>query len=286
MEIIKDGIYCVTGGGGFIANHIIEKIIKKDAFVRTIGTNSNGLSLLKDKYDDKIEIINGNIKDLHKVTQLICDNVVGLFHLSAFKYVGLAEKQPRECIYSNIVGTLNILNVSVEKKIEFIVATSTAASVQSSTVYGTTKMLMEKLFNQYQTESPNQKFRIVRLGNILYSTGSVSYKWREAINKGEDIIISNGESTRFFMSIDNAIDSIFNCVDTVASSPYIPIIKSMSLNNLLSAMLIKHAPKNSDINIVTSVLREGENTHEKLNESGPYSNEVEQYTIEEILEII
>jgi UDP-N-acetylglucosamine 4,6-dehydratase/UDP-glucose 4-epimerase len=206
--------------------------------------------------------------------------------LAAFKYVGLAEKQPRECIYSNIVGTLNILNIAVEQKLEFVVATSTSASVQSSTVYGTTKMLMEKLFNQYQVENPNQKFRIVRLGNILYSTGSVSYKWREAINKGEDIIISNGESTRFFMSINEAVDSIFNCIDTMDSSPYISTIKSMSLDNLLAAMIIKHSPKNSSINIVTSVLREGENTHEKLNEAGPYSNEVEQYTVEEILEII
>lgn len=286
MEIIKNRIYCVTGGGGFIGNHIIDKIIEKGAFVRTIGTNKEGLSLLKDKYKDKIEIISGDIKDLQNVKQLICDNVVGLFHLAAFKYVGLAEEMPRECIYSNIIGTLNILNVSVTQGVEFIVATSTAASVQSSTVYGTTKMLMEKLFNQYQAENPTQKFRIVRLGNILYSTGSVSYKWRESINKGEDIIISNGESTRFFMSIDEAVDSIFNCIDTVDSSPYIPIIKSMSLDNLLASMIIKHSPKNSKINIVTSVLRKGENTHEKLNAAGPYSNEVEQYTIEEILEII
>jgi UDP-N-acetylglucosamine 4,6-dehydratase len=286
MEIIKNRIYCVTGGGGFIGNHIIDRIIESGAFVRTIGTNIEGLSLLKNKYKDKIEIINGNIKDLQNVKQLICDDVVGLFHLAAFKYVGLAEEMPRECICSNIIGTLNILNVSVTQGVEFIVATSTAASVQSSTVYGTTKMLMEKLFNQYQAENPKQKFRIVRLGNILYSTGSVSYKWRESINKGEDIIISNGESTRFFMSIDESVDSIFNCIDTMDSSPYIPIIKSMSLDNLLAAMIIKHSPKNSNINIVTSVLRKGENTHEKLNAAGPYSNEVEQYTIEEILEII
>jgi UDP-N-acetylglucosamine 4,6-dehydratase/5-epimerase len=286
MEIIKNKIYCVTGGGGFIANHIIDKIIESGAFVRTIGTNIEGLSLLKNKYKDKIEIINGNIKYLYNIEHLISAGTVGLFHLAAFKYVGLAEKQPRDCIYSNIVGTLNILNISVEQKLEFVVATSTAASVQSSTVYGTTKMLMEKLFNQYQIENPNQKFRIVRLGNILYSTGSVSYKWRESINKGEDIVISNGKSTRFFMSVDDAIDSIFNCIDTIDSKPYIPTIKSMSLDNLLSAMIIKFAVKDSNINIITSILRVGENTHEKLNETGPYSNEVEQYTIEEILEII
>lgn len=286
MNIIKNKTYCVTGGGGFIGNHVIDEIISNGAFVRTIGTNVSGLSFLKNKYGDKIEIIQGDIKNLDKIKHLITTNVVGVFHLAAFKYVGLAEKKPRECIYSNIIGTLNVLNISVENRLEFIVAASTAASVQNTTVYGTTKMLMEKLFKQYQTENPNIKFRVIRLGNVLYSTGSVSYKWKDSITKGNDIIITNGESTRFFMSVDEAVACIFTCMNTLDASPYIPIIKSMNLSNLLSAMVIKYSLKNSNINIITSVLREGENTHEALNENGPSSNEVEQYTVKEILEII
>lgn len=286
MMIIKNKIYCVTGGGGFIGSHIIDKIILGGAFVRTIGTSMDRLSVLKNKYGDKIEIIQGDIKDLSNIERLISKDVIGLFHLAAFKYVGLAEEKPKECIYSNIIGTLNILNISVKQGLKFVVATSTAVSVQTSTIYGTTKMLMERLFNQYQIENPTIRFKVVRLGNVLYSTGSVSYKWKDSIIKGEDVILTNGESTRFFMSISEAVDSIFVCLGISNSDPYIPIIKPMSLNNLLSAMIIKYSSKNSNINIITSVLRKGENTHEKLNESGPYSNEVEQYTIEEILEII
>lgn len=286
MKIIKNKIYCVTGGGGFIGNHIIDRLITAGAFVRTIGTNVQGLARLKNKYGDKIEIIQGDIKDLYNVERLIDSNVLGLFHLAAFKYVGLAEKKPRECIYSNIIGTLNILNVSVKHKLEFVVAASTAASVQVSTVYGTTKMLMEKLFTQYQVENTDIKFRTIRLGNVLYSNGSVSYKWKDLIIKGEDVVLTNGESTRFFMSIKEAVSSIFNCINSLDSRPYIPTMKSMRLDNLLSAMLIKYSSDSSNINVITSTLREGENSHEKLDEAGPYSNEVEQYTVEEILRII
>lgn len=286
MKIMKGKTYCVTGGTGFIGSHVIDEIISNGAFVRTIGNDIHALSILKDKYNDKIEVIKGDIKDLNSIKQLVTDGVVGLFHFAALKYIGLAEENPRKCIYSNIMGTLNILNVSVEQGLEFVMSVSTAASIQNSTVYGATKMLMEKLFNQYQIENPDIKFRIVRLGNVLYSNGSVSYKWKDLVIKGEEVIITNGESTRFFMSIDEAVTSIFVCLNTSTSSPYIPIMKSMSLDNLLSAIIIKYSSKDSDINVVTSVLREGENNHEKLNESGPYSNEVEQCTVEEILKII
>lgn len=144
---------------------------------------------------------------------------------------------------------------------------------------------MEKLFNQYQNENPNIKFKIIRFGNILYSTGSVSYKWKNSILNGEDITLSNGESTRFFMNIEQTINSIYECLNST-NILYIPDIKSMSLQYLLEAMIIKYSSNNKKININMAVLREGENNHEKLNENGPYSNEVEQYTVEEILNII
>ena len=286
MNITENKVYCVTGGGGFVANHVIDRLLEGGALVRAVGTNADGLAQLKDKYKDKIEVINGDIRDLHSVEKLISGDVEGVFHLAAFKYVGKAEIFPRECVYSNVIGTINVLNIAAERKVKFVVAASTAVSVQSSTVYGATKMLMEKIFNQYQIENPDRKFRVVRLGNILYSTGSVSYKWKESIDKGEEIVMSNGESTRFFMNVGSAVDSFFDCLDSPDSRPYVPDVKSMSLNNLLSAMLIKFATKDLNVNVVTSVVRAGENTHEKLNEEGPYSNEAEQYTVEEILEII
>lgn len=286
MEIIKDRTYCVTGGGGFIGSHLIEQIISNGAFVRTIDVNMDELSILKDKYGNKIEIIQGDIKDIDSVKKLITNDIIGVFHLAAFKYVGLSEKKTKECIISNIMGTLNVLDVSVEQNIGFVLGTSTAAAVQVSSVYGATKLLMERLFNQYQTENDNIKFRIIRFGNILYSTGSVTSKWRELIKEEKNVIVTDGEATRFFTEINETVDLLFECLDSQNPTPYIPDMKSMSINNLLSAMIQKYSPKGSNINIKRIGLQKGENLHEKMNNEGPYSNEVIQYTIKEIIKII
>jgi UDP-N-acetylglucosamine 4,6-dehydratase/UDP-glucose 4-epimerase len=286
MKIIKNKIYCVTGGGGFMGSHLVERIISEGAFVRTIGINLDELLILKNKYGDKIEIIQGDIKDIISVRQLITSGVLGVFHLAGFKYVGLSEKQTKQCISANVIGTMNVLDVSVEQNVEFVLGVSTAAAVQISSVYGATKMLMERLFNQYQTENSNIKFRTIRFDNILYSTGSVTSKWKNLIMNGQDITVTDLEATRFFSDINETIDLIFECLDSDSSKPFIPNIKSMSIGNLLLAMITKYSPKESNINIIKIGLQKGENKHEKMSENGPYSNEIEQYNIEEIIKKI
>jgi len=286
MKIIENKIYCVTGGGGFMGSHLVERIISEGAFVRTIGINLDELLILKNKYGDKIEIIQGDIKDIESVRQLITSGVLGVFHLAGFKYVGLSEKQTKQCISANVIGTMNVLDVSVEQNVEFVLGVSTAAAVQISSVYGATKMLMERLFNQYQTENSNIKFRTIRFDNILYSTGSVTSKWKNLIMNGQDITVTDLEATRFFSDINETIDLIFECLDSDSSKPFIPNIKSMSIGNLLLAMITKYSPKESNINIVKIGLQKGENKHEKMSENGPYSNEIEQYNIEEIIKKI
>ncbi len=282
MNIIKDKIYCVTGGGGFMGSHLVERIISQGGFIKTIGINIDELKNLTSKYGDRIEVIQGDIKDIDNLRKLITSDVVGVFHLAGFKYVGLSEKLTKECIYSNVIGTMNVLNVSSEQNVKFVLGVSTAA-VQVSSVYGATKMLMERLFDQYQREKPTIKFRTIRFDNILYSTGSVTSKWRDLIIKGEDITITDENATRFFTDIQETIDLIFKCLDSDSSKPYVPNMKSMSMGNLLSAMITKYSPINSKININKIGLQKGENKHEKMNDDGPYSNEVQQYTIKEIL---
>jgi len=281
MMILKNKTFCITGGSGFVGSHLIDYLIDNGAFVRTIDKTPD--LNLKKKYGDKINLIVGDIKNIKDIECLITNDCDGIFHLAAFKYVGLAEKKPTECINSNIIGTLNILEISNKYNLDFVLGVSTAASVHNTT-YGSTKKIMEKLFEENQINNKLMKFRIIRLGNILGSTGSVSDIWKNSIIENDDIQISNGESTRFFMDVKETIDMIFECLETETSEPYIPNIKSMSLNNLLNAMLKKYSTQK--INIIVKEVRNKENNHEKLHENGPYSNEVEQYTIEEIIKKI
>ena len=117
-----------------------------------------------------------------------CD---GIFHLAAFKDVILAKEHPLKAVQTNILGTLNLLKITVEEQnIKFILATSTDKAVQVSGTYGATKLLMENLFGDFeQINGSNCAYRIVRYGNVLHSTGSVLVKWKYALENRKDLSI-------------------------------------------------------------------------------------------------
>ena len=146
---------------------------------------------------------------------------------------------------------------------------------------------MERMFQQYEVDYPNIKFRIIRYGNVLYSTGSVLCKWKELLKQGKEVIVTEPKATRFFWTIDQAVDLIYDCMrDAIDSQPHFPSMKSMSIENLLKAMAEKYLPDGDGLQIKTIGLQPGENFHEKILEQGPASNEVDEFTIDEIKELI
>ena len=285
MKIKPNKTYLVTGGTGFLGEKLVEKIISMGGHVRVMSRNEGKLISLKHKYPS-VDIYAGDISDSFEVKQA-CQGIAGVFHLAASKHVGLAEKFSRECVKTNVIGTMNILEQTLAHKPEFIVGISTDKAAQVSGVYGASKLLMERLFKQYERLNDITEYRIVRYGNVLYSTGSVLCKWKDLIENRKQVIVTDPDATRFFWTVDEAISLIFECmVVSKDSSPYVPNMKSMRMEKLLEAMRRKYSPDNSPLNIKKIGLQEGENLHEKILENGPYSNEVEEFTIEEIMEKI
>lgn len=284
IKIEKDKLYLITGAGGFLGKELVKKVLELGGRVRAMGRDEGTLIYLKEKYP-QVEIHTGDISDLFEVKQAM-KGVDAVFHLAAFKHVGLAEKFSRECTKTNVLGSLNILDASLGQDLDFVLGISTDKAAQVSGVYGASKLLMERLFLQYEQLNPNCKYRIVRYGNVLYSTGSVLCKWKDLIEQGKEVIVTEQEATRFFWTIDQAIDLILDCMtNSENSNPYCPDMKSMSIKNLLQAMVEKYSG-GKEISIKTIGLQPGENLHEKVLNEGPYSNEVEQFTIEEIKELI
>ena len=284
MKIKKGKLYLVTGGSGFLGFPLVDKIISEGAKVRVIARDEGKLISLKEKYPD-IEIYPGDIADKFEVKQAM-KGVNGVFHLAASKHVGLAETFVRENIKSNTLGSLIILEVSLERDLDFILTTSTDKAAQVAGVYGATKFLVERLFKQFQSLNPKCQYRIVRYGNVLYSTGSVLCKWKDLIEQGKEVIVTEPSATRFFWNVEQAIQLIVDCLDeSIDSSPYCPSMKSMRIDNLLEAMVQKYG-NGQVIKIKKIGLQPGENLHEKVMEEGPYSNKCEQFTIEEIKDLI
>lgn len=284
IKIEKNKLYLVTGGGGFLGKPLVKTILDAGGRVRVIGRDEGTLVALKEVHPS-VEIYTGDISDKFEVKQSM-KGVDGVFHLAASKHVGLAEVFVRENIKTNTIGSLNIYEQSLEQKLDFILAISTDKAAQVSGVYGATKLLMERLSKQFEKLNPDCKYRMVRYGNVLYSTGSVLCKWKDLIEQGKEVIVTEPKATRFFWTVDQAIDLILDCMkNSTDSEPYCPDMKSMSIENLLQAMIQKYSG-GKEINIKVIGLQPGENLHEKVLDEGPYSNEVTQFTIEEIKELI
>jgi len=284
MKIIKNNLYLVTGGSGFLGHSLVERIINQGGKVRVIARGEGKLITLKEKFPS-IEIYTGDISDRFEVKQAMKD-VNGVFHLAASKHVGLAETFVRENVKTNTIGTLNILEESLNLDLEFVLGISTDKAAQVAGVYGATKLLMERLFTQYENLNSKCQYRIVRYGNVLYSTGSVLCKWKDLIKEGKEVIVTEPKASRFFWTVDQAIDLIMDCLTYAKNSkPYCPSMKSMTIDNLLKAMIQKYS-KGKNIPIKIIGLQPGENLHEKVMEQGPYSNEAEQFTVAEIIPLI
>lgn len=284
IKLEKNKTYLITGGAGFLGKALVERFYSEDYTLRVLGRDEGALISLKEKFP-RVEIFTGDISDAFEVRQAM-KSISGVFHLAASKHVGLAETYVRENVKSNVIGSLNIYDESLRSKIDFVLAISTDKAAQVSGVYGATKLLMERLASQFERLNPDCKYRIVRYGNVLYSTGSVLCKWKDLIQQGKEVIVTEPEATRFFWTVDQAVDLIEDCMrDATDSIPFCPSMKSMKVENLLTAMIEKYG-EGKEVPVKVIGLQPGENFHEKVLDKGPYSNEVEQFTIEEIKELI
>jgi len=285
IQIEKDKKYLVTGGSGFLGNKLIDRILSQGGKIVTIARDEGKLIQLHQKYPE-IEFFTGDISDRFEVKQCM-KGVDGVFHLAAFKHVGIAELQSRECVKSNVIGSLNILEVGVEENVDFMVGISTDKAAIVSGAYGASKFLMEYMWHQFDRVYEDITFRTVRYGNVLYSTGSVLCKWKDLLEEGKEIVITEPKATRFFWTIDQAVDLIFDCMENaVDSKPYVPDMKAMEMGDLLQAMANKYLPSGCELKIKEIGLQPGENLHEKIFSDGLSSKDAERFSTDEIIELI
>lgn len=274
----KNKKYLITGGTGFIGEALIERLIKM-GFKNLVVTarNEGKLVMLRNKFPS-IEIVPGDISEDFLVLKA-SQGVSGIFHLAAQKFLDLGEDHPLQCIQTNIFGTCSVLNVSIGQKMDFVVGVSTDKTLSVNSVYAATKLLFEKLFQEYQKVSPhNTKYRLVRFGNVVYSTGSVLCKWKDSISRGEPITITDPNATRFFWNVDGAVDLILDSINSSDSKPTFVGMKAIRIGTLLGAMLKKYG--NVQVNEIG--LQPGETLHERIDDTLPDSSKAEFFTQEEI----
>ena len=286
--IQKDELYLITGGTGVVGQALCSRILYMGGKVRVMSRTGSKLHALKEKYSD-IEIQIGDVLSDYDVTYAH-RGVKGVFHLAALAQ-SMQSGGASASIQTNILGSINVLNESLPKnttnhKLDFVLGVSSDKAVNVSGPYGATKFLMERLFDEYQEKNKKTKYRVVRMGNVIYSIDSVLYKWKSLLENGDKVIVTEPKATRFFLTKNQSVDLMLNGLASESSKPYCDIPKSTSIGNLLQAMANKYLPKGKELKVKEIGLQPNENLHEQIVDGGPMSNEMEQYTIKELEKMI
>ncbi len=272
----------IFGAPGFLGTELVARLISMGyTNILSVSRNEGSAVALKEKFP-MVSIMIGDIVDPWVVKKAM-EGARECYLLSAMKHVGLAENDVKSCISTNVVGTMNVINESIVTQPNLLVFISSDKAAQPNGVYGSSKKIGEKLMIEAGRINPYTAYRVVRYGNVLFSTGSVLCKWRDKMKNGEEIIVTNPEATRFFWSVDQALDLIFLCLkEATSAEPFIISMRSIRIGDLLEAMMEKYGR----VPVKTIGLQPGENMHEVIAEGIPDSFHSERFTKEEIFELI
>ena len=211
--------------------------------------------------EEILEFQIGDVRDFHSVAAVLRD-VDMVFNAAALKQVPICEYFPFQALLTNIAGPENIVRAIQELRIpiEMVVGISTDKACKPVNVMGMTKAIQERVFIQANLRCPDTRFVCVRYGNVLASRGSVIPLFHEQIRNGGPVTLTTLEMTRFMLSLDQAVDTIFAVVrEGRRGETYIPRVPSAKVVDIAAA-LVGGRP----IQTVVTGVRPGEKIHEIL----------------------
>ena len=129
-----------------------------------------------------------------------------VYHAAAYKHVPMVERNPSECIFNNLFGTLNMAQAAAGAGVNSFVLVSTDKAVRPTNLMGASKRMAELVLQALasQAEPGATCFSMVRFGNVLGSSGSVVPLFREQLARGGPLTVTHPEVTRYFMTIPEA----------------------------------------------------------------------------------
>jgi UDP-N-acetyl-D-glucosamine 4,6-dehydratase len=264
-ESIRGKRVLITGAGGSIGSELSKQVESFGAeellLVDHSEFNLYRIDSELQKRNHKNYLI--DIKNRDRVEEIFKSNRIDLvLHSAAYKHVPLCEENIESAVENNIIGSKNVIDLSIENRVPKVVIISTDKAVRPTNVMGTTKRIVE-LYAQ-NVDSRDTEIGAVRFGNVLGSSGSVIPKFRELIEKNQPITVTDPEITRYFMLISEACQLVLQA-GTLAKSGEIFILdmgKPVKIVDLAKRMLKLYGKESLPIEFIG--LRKGEKRFEEL----------------------
>ena len=203
----------------------------------------------------------GDVRDPHSVATALREADV-VFNAAALKQVPSCEYFPFEAVQTNVVGAENIIRAVREHRLEVetVVGVSTDKACKPVNVMGMTKAVQERLFVRANLDGGETRFVCVRYGNVLASRGSVIPLFHDQIRRGGPLTITTADMTRFLLSLEQAVDTVFAAVrEAKRGETYIPRVPSARVTDVAAALI-----GDRQIETVVTGIRPGEKVHEIL----------------------
>ncbi len=262
---LKAKVIMVTGAGGSIGSEICRQCEKFGAKKLILVDNSeyNLYTIGEEIKNTQTVLAMKNVVDKEALEELFQQHTPQIvIHAAAYKHVPLVEENIQEGILNNIMGTKNVVDLSIQYKIEKFIMISTDKAVRPTNVMGATKRICE-LYTQ-NSNGHGTDIVAVRFGNVLGSSGSVIPKFKSQIDNGENITVTHPEITRYFMLIPEACELVLQA-GAIGSGGEIFILdmgEPIKIVDLAQKMI--DLSGRDDIKIEYIGLRPGEKLYEEL----------------------
>lgn len=261
MSVFDGKTVLVTGGTGSFGQKFTGVVLREHnpESIRVYSRGELKQFEMDNRFNDpRIRFLIGDVRDRGRLYRAMNDVDI-VVHAAALKQVPTCEYNPIEAVRTNIDGSMNVIDAAIDNSVEKVVVISTDKAVHPVNLYGSTKMVAEKLFvqgNSYTGER-NTRFSCVRYGNVVGSRGSVIPLFKEQKRKGE-VTITDERMTRFWLTLGQGVHFVIDCIERMRGGEiFVPKIPSMKVTDL--ANVIAPETKKKIIGI-----RAGEKLHETL----------------------
>ena len=232
---LKNRTILVTGGAGSVGAVLVKKILQYPVTqVRIIDIDEHALFQLKRSIsDNRIRLLLGNITDKERI-EMAGQNVDIVIHAAAIKNIEISEYNPIETIDVNINGTINMIKMTMKNNPKKFLNVSTDKAVNSSTIYGATKLITERITSWAGIHlNPPTKFASVRFGNVIESRGNVFEVWNNELEAKRPLSVTDPEMKRYFFHVEEAVDFILNCLPLInGGEVFVPKMKNYKIKDL------------------------------------------------------
>jgi UDP-N-acetylglucosamine 4,6-dehydratase/5-epimerase len=263
MSILDDSSVLITGGTGSLGKALLSEILTSTKARRIVIFSRDELKQYnlraEFKDDSRIRWFIGDIRDIERLKRAL-HGIDYVIHAAALKQVDTGEYNPMEFIKTNVMGSQNVIDASIEASVKRVVALSTDKASSPINLYGATKLTADKLFiaaNNYSF-SYGTTFSVVRYGNVMGSRGSVIPFFRNLALEGKPLPLTDLRMTRFWITIDAAVKFVLSSLEMMKGGElFVPKIPSMKLIDLAKAVDPSAA-------IIEIGMRPGEKLHEEM----------------------